>query len=525
VRRTLPPSIDAIEGLRAARWFRESSAGQWDNFGPDAQRDQQDRAIVRYGLVDSRLEWSVASSGWKSAWRTPAWEAMIAAAQAGAFDMLVVGYVSRFLRNLKQTLIAIEDHLQPAGVAVLFADEQLLSSDPDDWDQFVREAHEAEAYSRKLSKRVHEGYAAKRRRLGVPGGNRAPFGIVREGHPSTLRVDEPKAAIVRRAYELAAAGCTDWEVAAHVGLAKTHVAEVLTNSFYAGLLRTGEPAGIAPIIEAGLWSRVQTARERRRTRMPGRIVKRNYALRLRCAGCARYLFGDIGRYRHPAPTCEEFRTARPVVPRRRRPTPDNRIKGHSYPQAWYEDAIGELLAEIGQVDDVTITEVVRLHGEYRPRADELTLARIERARDGAAHQLARTRDLLAWQATMARLDAEEALAREPVESRRLTPPEIVDYLRSLPALWADSGPSGRQALVGAIFARTDVLGFERLEYELTPDAIELGLDAALPAVFELGSQIGGFGRGERGSPSRTQRPGPFLLINRTGARALGKESA
>ena len=119
----------------------------------------------------------------------PAWEAMVASAQAGAFDVLVVGYVSRFLRNLKQTLIAVEDHLTRPGVVVLFADERLLSSDPGNWDQFVREAHEAEAYSRKLSKRVGEGYGAKRRRLGVPGGNRAPFGIIREGQPSTLRIE------------------------------------------------------------------------------------------------------------------------------------------------------------------------------------------------------------------------------------------------------------------------------------------------------------------------------------------------
>jgi hypothetical protein len=61
----------------------------------------------------------------------------------------------------------------------------------------------------------------------------------------------------------------------------------------------------------------------------------------------------------------------------------------------------------------------------------------------------------------------------------------VEYLRSLPSLWADAGPDGRQALATAIFGRTDVMGFERLEYELTPDAIELELDAALPAMFEL----------------------------------------
>ena len=495
--RCLPASLDGLTGRRAAHWVRESTAGQYDNFGPDAQRDQQDRAIARYGLVDTGLEWSVASSGWKDAWRTPAWQAMIAAAEAGTFDILVVGYVSRFLRNLKQTLIAIEDQLQPAGVAVLFADERLLSSDPDHWSQLVREAQEAEGFSRKLSKRVREGYEGKRRRLGVPGGNRAPYGLIREGHPSTLRIDEQKAAIVRRAYELAVVGQTDWEVAAQITLAKTHVGEILTNPIYAGRLRTGEIAGVAPIVTPALWSAVQTARERRQTRTPGRIVKRNYALRLRCLGCGRFLYGDIGRYRHPAPTCPAFRAALPFLPRTRGRHTDRRVAGHSYPQAWYEDAVGALLGEIGSVDDATISDVVRLHGEYRPRVDELTLARIGRARDEAGRKLGLTRDVLAWQATMTRLDAEERLANMPLEDHRLAPDEIVAYLQSLPKLWADSGPEGRQAIIGSIFARTDVLGFERLEYDLTPDAIELGLDAALPPVFELGSKIGEFGRGER----------------------------
>ena len=107
------------------------------------------------------------------------------------------------------------------------------------------------------------------------------------------------------------------------------------------------------------------------------------------------------------------------------------------------------------------------------------------------------RDVAAWHATMGRLDAEERVANEPVESRRLTAPEIVDYTRSLPRLWADAGPDGRQALVTAIFARLDVLGFQRLECELTPDAIDLGLDALPPPILALESQIGEFGRGER----------------------------
>lgn len=42
----------------------------------------------------------------------------------------------------------------------------------------------------------------------------------------------------------------------------------------------------------------------------------------------------------------------------------------------------------------------------------------------------------------------------------------------------------------------DVLGFKRLDYKLAPDAIELGLNAALPATLELQVQVGEFGRGE-----------------------------
>ncbi len=38
-------------------------------------------------------------------------------------------------------------------------------------------------------------------------------------------------------------------------------------------------------------------------------------------------------------------------------------------------------------------------------------------------------------------------------------------------------------------------GYQRMFYELTPDAIELGLNAALPAELEFGKRE--FGRGER----------------------------
>ncbi len=75
---------------------------------------------------------------------------------------------------------------------------------------------------------------------------------------------------------------------------------------------------------------------------------------------------------------------------------------------------------------------------------------------------------------MLRLDAEAEIARQPREDRRLAPAEVVTYLRSLPSMWADSGPEGRRVLATALFARIEVEGYQRMEYELTPEAMNSG---------------------------------------------------
>jgi hypothetical protein len=119
-------------------------------------------------------------------------------------------------------------------------------------------------------------------------------------------------------------------------------------------------------------------------------------------------------------------------------------------------------------------------------------------------------DAPAWQQTVVAFLAEKERrsgSRRTVESyaRMLWPfvTKVGSPDRVTPAhvlAWAHGiGASGREpssATVGAL-AKLDVLGFQRLESELTPDAIDLGLEAALPAVIELESKIGEFGRGER----------------------------
>ena len=88
--RRLPATVDDLRGLRAARWIRESTTGQFDRYGPEAQAELQDGAIARLGLADTGLEWRIAHSG-RTVYRSPAMAAMLDAAAAGAFDVLLVG--------------------------------------------------------------------------------------------------------------------------------------------------------------------------------------------------------------------------------------------------------------------------------------------------------------------------------------------------------------------------------------------------------------------------------------------------
>ena len=72
----LPRSLDEIGGLRVARWIRESTAGQYDRYGPASQREQQDRFIERHGLVDTGLVYQVAHSG-RTVWRSATMATMV----------------------------------------------------------------------------------------------------------------------------------------------------------------------------------------------------------------------------------------------------------------------------------------------------------------------------------------------------------------------------------------------------------------------------------------------------------------
>lgn len=477
----MPGSVDELRGLRAARWIRESTAGQQDRYGPDAQREQQDRAIERYGLVDSGLAWSVAHSG-RTIAGTADFAAMIAAAGAG-YDVLVVGYVSRFARDLR-TAVNARHELHAAGAAVLFADERLLSSDEEAWESWAREAVEAEAYSRRLGKRIREGYAAKRRRLADPGG-RPPFGM-RRNADKLLEPDPERYNVVCSVFELAAARLTDRDVAARTGVSLYTVRGMLRNPLYAGRLPDGSSTRFAALVEPALWNEVQDVRERRSRRDGRPAIRRPYALSmLHCAGCGRRLIGDTGRYRH-TDACSAFTAA--AAPTRRTPRGRHRVlEGRSYAAAAYERLVREVLGRVALGADV-IAEVVA--DTRAPEPDRLALLRVDRERDAAVVRYRRDRDTGELAATMARLDVDEQRARDAQAPQALEPAEVVAYLRDLPAVW-DAAPSSRRALAEALFERIEVLGLRSMRIQPTPAAAARGLGGA----FRAGGA--GYGRGER----------------------------
>lgn len=482
--RTLPPDLDHIAGLRVARWVRESTAGQMDFYGPAAQARLIEQSIERHALVDTGIGWSVAASGWKRAWLTPAWQEMLEAARQGRFDLLLVAYQSRFLRNVKMTLIVIEDELHPAGVAVYFIDERVLSSDPEHWHPLVDEALDAEQYSRRMAKRQREGHAAKRR-TGEPGG-RPPYGFARAGEPPILVEIPERIARLRALYRQAAEGGTDRQLAVEFGLRPSHVAELLTNPIYIGRLRDGNRR--TPVIEDALWAQVADMRARHSRRHPGPVTYRQYRWSglLVCRSCGRRLTGHCERYRH-VDACEPFRRAQPAR------LGDRRVKGDSYPADVYDAVASRALAHI-VASAALIAEVEQAVDAAAPPASQFTLARIARDRRDATRRLDADRDTATWLATMSRLDVEEVEAHATIAPRP-GPREVAQILADMAGLYTDATPQTQHRILQALFEQVEVLGSREVWLHPSLEAEERGWAAAMSGEFRV--EVRQTGRGER----------------------------
>lgn len=479
----LPRSIADLRGLRAARWLRESTGRQLDRFGPEAQREQQDRAIERHELVDVGLAWSVAHSG-RTVGRSTQFAEMLAAAGRD-YDVLVVGYVSRFARDL-ETAVNARSALHRSGAAILFADDRILSSDEDAWEQWAREAVEAEAYSRRLGRRIREGYAAKTRQLRDQAG-RLPYGFRRTGDRHTAEPDPATMPKALEVWRLAAQGQADSAIAAATGLSLWTVRGILRASLFTGRLRDGRDTPFPAQVDPATFELAQ-ANRRERVRTNGRLKHRTYPLTgsgpMVCAECGQPAKGTAKRrragdwqlvYRHHETACP----------------------------GWAVKEVGTdvLEVQVGQLLDgakpnresaarIRVALAVPL-----VRPDRLAIARIDaRLRALSSEIVAAEQKRPATQILeeIEHLRAErKRLEATPAEAEEVPAGRALEWLASLGDLWRDTSEAGRRALAVGAFARIGVVsGPERrshriVDVEATAEAERLGLALALPTRLEV----------------------------------------
>lgn len=487
-RRALPRSLAELRGLRAARWYRESTRDQLGAFGPDSQRQQQTRAIESYGLVDTGVEWTVAHSG-RTITRHPAWAEMLSRAGVD-YDVLVVGYVSRFARSVEAHVDA-RRQMHAAGATILFADDRVLTSDEEEWERWIREVAEAESYSRRLARRVRQGLES-RFHMHRDQWGRAPLGFRRTGgRPSTLVIDHDVMPRVVALFEQYAAGnVSHAELADRHGMIEQAVREILRNPVYNGWVRRGRrsaeevrieaPWRQSPPVSDELFERVQRALSARTfgggPRRPNDV---DPLAGLVYCECGRYLSLDgrsgngSQRRRHLQP-CDSW---------------GDKVRRQ---QRWFVEPIEQQIAGI-RLDERTIRRITAALSKPARLPDDLGRARIERQLRELAGDVAAGRLSDELYLVRARELREQLAELKADDGRRVSVPadRAEHYLRTIADAWERaSDPHVRSRVIHAVYARIEIRGRDFAGVTLTPEAYAHGLALALPERVAMARRTG-----------------------------------
>jgi hypothetical protein len=378
--------------------------------------------------------------------------------------------------------------LHDSGAVLLFADERVLSSD-DAWETWARETVEAESYSRRLGRRIREGYAEKVREWTDQGGGLVTVGFRRSGDHKLIEPDPGSMTIARRIWQLAADGLPDRAVAATVGASLWTVRGVLRSPLYEGRLRDGRPTRFATPIDPALIERARVSRQIR-TRVGNRVRRnRTYPLSgngpLVCEACGFSVTGDTRRRRNG----DRIRVYRH--------RDGNACAGwpvRETPSAVLEEQVARLLDRAAPNRE----SAARIRAALaRPviSVDELGLARLDRRLRALASELTAADQSRTGPEILAEIEAVRAerarIVALPIERDRVDPEDALEWLASLGTLWRATSDDGRRRLAVTVFVRLGVRsGRERgshriVTVETTREADRRGLTLALPASLEV----------------------------------------
>lgn len=178
---------------------------------------------------------------------------MIALAKKGYYQLIITKEVSRFSRNV-QDILNIATELRSLGVYIYFLTDEINTESDDYREQLIKAADQAEAESRKTSKRVKWG---QRRQMeqGVIFGRKEMYGynIIRTADgKQKLEIIPEEAEIVRKIFTMYASGLGTFKIAKKLeregvktkryknGWSNTVILRILRNEKYVGDLVTGK---------------------------------------------------------------------------------------------------------------------------------------------------------------------------------------------------------------------------------------------------------------------------------------------
>lgn len=187
--------------MRAAIYTRVSSDEQVDGTSLDTQHDRCLAYVQAQGWVTVETYTDEGVSGAKAS--RPALNRLMADAEAGRFDAVVVLKADRFSRNLAHLFTAL-DALSVLGVGFRSVTEAIETSTTSGRAMTGMLGVFAQMERDLIRERTRAGVNAKVRAGGWGGGQSAPFGyrVAGEGRTAHLEVDEREAGVVREAVSL-----------------------------------------------------------------------------------------------------------------------------------------------------------------------------------------------------------------------------------------------------------------------------------------------------------------------------------
>lgn len=284
---------------RLAMYVRVSSEEQIKGYSLSAQERAIDSYAAQHGHhIVARYRDEGKSAKTDSIAKRPAFRQMLADAEAGRFDVVVVHKLDRFARNL-QVQLGAYDRLGKAGVGFVSLNENLDYTTPMGRMILSQLGSVNQFYSENLALEVKKG-KGERKSQGLHNGL-LPFGVTK-GENRTLILDtvhrfcdvttrtetSPGEGLVI-AFQLAAAGKTDKEIARALNAAgyrtsgnrgrnpfqKDSVRVFLQNRFYVGDLPDGlggwVPGKHGALIDVDLFDAAQKTRQAY-VRRPNRVA-------------------------------------------------------------------------------------------------------------------------------------------------------------------------------------------------------------------------------------------------------------